>query len=493
MKQLSGLDASFLNMETPTTFGHVSSLIILDPTAGQALGGDAHDVYGNVRRTLEERLHLVEVYRRKLATVPLGLDHPYWIDDPDLDLDYHVREIAIPAPGDDRQLGEQIARIVSRPLDRSRPLWEFYVLSGLAGGRVGLLTKIHHSTIDGVSGVELLHAILDLAPEGRDVDAPLVPWRPEPSPSGVELLARTCVEYLTRPQKLVQFQLRMLRMTATVSGNPAFRRMALAAVPGLSRLGLLIRDDSLQEPTLPDRPAPRTSFNRTITSHRRFAMTTLKLSDARTVKDAFGVTLNDVVLELCAGALRRYLLAHDELPDDPLIAMVPISVRTEKDKGEYSNRVAGATCPLHTNLAAVEDRLLAIHHSMIAAKELQQAIPADLLTDATQFAPPALAAQASRLAGRTRIADRLNPPVNVIVSNVPGPREPLYLSGAAMEHFYPVSTIADGMGLNMTVQSYLDNLDFGLIACRELVPDLWDLCDHLVDEMDELLKAAAAV
>ena len=491
MKQLSGLDASFLNMETPTTFGHVSSLIILDPASGY--GADAHDVYGNVRRTLEERLHLVEVYRRKLAMVPLGLDHPYWVDDPDLDLDYHVREIAIPAPGDDQQLGEQIARIVSRPLDRTRPLWEFYVLSGLAGGRVGLLTKIHHSTIDGVSGVELLHAVLDLEPEGRAIDAPLVPWTPEPSPSGIDLLGRTWLEYLTRPQKLVQFQLRMLRMTANLSGNPAFRRMAVAAVPGLSRLGLLIRDNSLQEPTLPDRPAPRTSFNRTITAHRRFAMTTLKLSDARTVKNTFGVTLNDVVLELCAGALRRYLLAHDELPDDPLIAMVPISVRTEEDKGEYSNRVAGATCPLHTNVADVGDRLRAIHHSMIAAKELQQAIPADLLTDATQFAPPALAAQASRLAGRTRIADRLNPPVNVIVSNVPGPRAPLYLGGAAMEHFYPVSTIADGMGLNMTVQSYLDNLDFGLIACRELVPDLWDLCGHLQDEMDELLKAAAGV
>ncbi len=204
-----------------------------------------------------------------------------------------------------------------------------------------------------------------------------------------------------------------------------------------------------------------------------------------------GVTVNDVVLALSAGALRAYLAERDALPDRALVAMVPVSVRVKGQGETYTNRVTGVVTSLHTNIADPVERVQAIHGSMAAAKELQQAIPADVLTDVTQFAPPALAARAARLAGRLRIADRMNPPVNVIVSNVPGPRQPLYLSGARMTHFYPVSTVADGLGLNITVQSYLDNLDFGLVACRELVPDLWDLCDGLSDSMDELLKAAA--
>jgi diacylglycerol O-acyltransferase / wax synthase len=488
VKQLSGLDSSFLNMETPTTMGHVSSLVILDASSSTG------DIYTQLRQTFEERIHLLSVYRRKLATVPLGLDHPYWVDDPDLDLEFHIREIAIPAPGDDRQLGEQVARIIARPLDRSRPLWEFYVLSGLEGGRVGILTKIHHSTIDGASGVELLQVLLDTEPEGRTIEPPDETWVPERTPSGAELFARTVVELSTLPRKAIRFQLRMLRLTAQLTGNRAFRDMALGMTPGLRRLGIIDRNPGVVEPKLPNRPAPRTPFNQVITPHRRYAITTLPLSDARKVKSAFGVTVNDVVMSLCAGALRRWLIDHDALPADPLIAMVPVSVRVPTTGDDaFTNMVTGVISPLHTNIADPAVRLLAIHESMDAAKELQQAIPADLLTDATEFAPPSLAAQAARLAGRVRIANRMNPPINVTVSNVPGPRQPLYLAGAVMEHFYPASTIADGQGLNMTVQSYLDNLDFGLVACRELVPDLWDMAGHLHTELEELLAATEVV
>jgi diacylglycerol O-acyltransferase / wax synthase len=211
------------------------------------------------------------------------------------------------------------------------------------------------------------------------------------------------------------------------------------------------------------------------------------------VKRTFDVTVNDVVMALCGGALRRYLAGHDALPDASLVAMVPVSVRAESGAGESTNQVTGVMAPLHTDLDDPVERLLAIHRSMGAAKELQRAIPASMLTDVTHFAPPALAGRAARFVSRMRLMDRLNPPVNLIVSNVPGPRVPLYLAGARMQHFYPVSNIADGQGLNMTVQSYLDNLDFGLIACRELVPDLWTLCDGLEESMDELLKAAAEV
>jgi WS/DGAT/MGAT family acyltransferase len=295
--------------------------------------------------------------------------------------------------------------------------------------------------------------------------------------------------YALIPRKAIRLQVRLLRTTAKVTRNPAARGMVRALVPGLNKVGLLDRSDRIAEPTLPNRPAPRTPFNATISPHRRYAFTTLSLGDVRKVKSSFGVTVNDVVMALCAGALRRYLQDKDALPDDPLIAMIPVSVRTPGAADDSSNMVTGVVAPLHTNVADPAARLGAIHGSMVAAKELQQAIPATLLTEASALAPPALAAQAAQLASRLRIADRMVSPINLTVSNVPGPRVPLYLSGAAMQHFYPVSTIADGQGLNMTVQSYLDNLDFGLIACRKLVPDLWDLCGHLRPSLDELLDA----
>ncbi len=481
MKQLSGMDASFLNMETSTQFGHVNSLTVLDPSTM------VDDPYATFKRTVEERLHLLPIYRRKLVADPLGLDHPYWVDDPDLDLEFHIRELALPPPGDDRQLAEQVARLASRPLDRTHPLWEWYVISGLRGGLVGLFAKLHHATIDGASGVELLHVLLDTEPEGRTVEPPDHAWEPEPTPTPFELLQRALWAYALRPGKVLKLQARTVRALADMTGNPMLRQWAGEWVRWPGR-----RDSHRARAKLPVRPAPPTPFNRAITAHRRFAFCSLALSDAQTVKRTFDVTVNDVVMAICAAALRRYLIEHGALPDDPLVAMVPVSVRTGSEADTYSNQVSGVTCSLHTDLADPLDRLLAIHRSMAAAKELQRAIPADVLTDITQFTPPALAAQAARLASSMRIANRMKLPFNVIISNVPGPRQPLYLSGGVVEHYYPVSGVAEGLGLNMTVQSYLDNLDFGLVACRELVPDLWDLCDLLPIALQELLEAAAS-
>lgn len=486
MRQLSGADAGFLNMETSTQYGHVSSVVMVDPSTS-----GCGSVYAELRQAFDERLHLLEVYRRRLIGDPFGLDHPYWVDDPDLDLEFHLREIAIPPPGRDEQLGEQIARIVARPLDRSRPLWEWYVITGLESGQVAILTKIHHSTIDGASGVEMLQILLDTEPGRRPPDPPDLPWRPERTPTSLELLARVALHYATRPGKVLEVQRKMLRMAADLSGNPAFRQMVAASVPGARRLGLLGTSEGGEPIGLAARPAPRTPFNRAITAHRRFAFRSLSLSDAKAIRRAFDVTLNDVVMALCGGALRRYLESHDALPGASLVAMVPVSVRTGAASEWGTNRVAGVLAPLHTDRAEPAARLLAIHQSMAAAKELQRAIPATMLTDITQFAPPALAAQASRLMSRMKVADRLTPLFNVVISNVPGPRQPLYLAGSRMTHFYPVSVVSEGLGLNMTVQSYLDNLDFGFIACRELVPDVWDLCDLIEEEMDALLKVAA--
>jgi WS/DGAT/MGAT family acyltransferase len=486
MRQLSGVDASFLNMETATQFGHVNSITIIDPAS---MAGD-DSVYAALKRTIEERLHLVDIYRRKLVADPFGLDHPYWVDDPDLDLEFHIREIGLPPPGDARQLAEQVARLAGRPLDRSRPLWEWYVISGLEGGLVGLFMKLHHATIDGASGVELLHVLLDTEPEGRVIEPPAEPWRPEPTPTPVDLLGRALWSYATRPQKVLEYQLRLMRETAQFTRSPAMRELFSSWMPSfwLGSPPADRKDDS----ALLGRGAPPTPFNRAITAHRRFAFCTVKLSDVQAVKRTHGVTVNDVVMAMCASALRRYLHEREALPEEPLIAMVPVSVRTGDESDPYATRVTGVMCSLHTDLEDPLERLMAIHGSMAAAKELQRAIPADVLTDFTQFTPPALAALAARVGSMTKIADRMRPPANLIISNVPGPRETLYLAGGVVKHYYPVSGVAEGMGLNMTVQSYLDNLDFGLIACRELVPDLWDLCDLLPEALAELETATGA-
>jgi WS/DGAT/MGAT family acyltransferase len=489
MQQLSALDTAFLTMETARQFGHVCSLVILDSSTSAS-----GDVHADLVRAFEARKHLLGVYRRKLAMVPLDLDRPYWVENSDLDLDFHIRALALPAPGNDEQLGEQVARIIARPLDRSRPLWEWYVITGMERGRVGVLTKLHHATIDGASGVELIQLLLETEPDTPppEPSRELERWVPEEPPSTAALLVRTALGYATRPQKMLELQVQLLRTAARLTGNPVFRQLAFAALPGLKALRRLSgeRPDATVPPTLATGSAPSTPWNRAITAHRRFAFRTLRLADAQTVKHAFGVTVNDVVLALCAGALRAYLDEGDVLPSRALVAMVPISVRQRAQRGEFTNRVTGTTVPIHTDLDDPVARLRAIHDSMAAAKELHEAIPATILTDVTEFVPPALAAQASRLSSRIRMADRMNPPFNLTISNVPGPRVPLYLGGAAMEHFYPVSVVAEGQGLNMTVQSYLDNLDFGLVADRDLVPDLWDFCDGLSAAMDELLARA---
>lgn len=489
MQQLSALDTAFLSMETARQFGHVCSLVVLDSSTSAS-----GDVRADLIRAFEAREHLLGVYRRKLASVPLDLDRPYWVDDPDLDLDFHIRALALPTPGTEEQLGEQVARIIARPLDRSRPLWEWYVITGMEGGRVGVLTKLHHATIDGASGVELIQLLLETEP---DVPPPeqsreMERWSPEPPPGTASLLLRTAVGFATKPQKMVELQVQLLRTAARLTGNPVFRQMAIAAMPGLRAIRRLSgeRPEATVPPALLAGAAPATPWNRTVTAHRRFAFRTLRLADAQAVKHAFGVTVNDVVLAVCASALRTYLLEREVLPTQPLIAMVPISVRQRAHRGEFNTRVTGTIVPVHTDIEDPAARLRAIHQSMTAAKELNDAIPATILTDVTEFVPPALAALASRLSSRIRMADRLHPPFNLTISNVPGPRVPLYLGGAAMEHFYPVSVVAEGQGLNMTVQSYLDNLDFGLVADRDLVPDIWELCDGLTAAMDELLAAS---
>jgi len=489
MKQLSGLDASFLYMETPSQFGHVSSLSIFakpdDPD---------YDAFTAWRTQIEDRLHLLEPLRRKVRDVPMRLDHPFWIDDADFDLDFHVRNTAVPPPGNEHQLADLVARIIGRPLDRSRPLWETYVIEGLPDDRFAILTKVHHATIDGASGAELLTMMLDQTPEGDEVTPPDHEWNPEAPPSDAEVLARAGASLARKPGRAIVLGTRTIREFGRSTRNPALvaaanqvRSSLRGPIGSLLNIGRDRTPETEVEGPLPSLAAPRTPFNAAITPHRRFAFRSTSLEAVKGIKNAVGATVNDVVMAVCAGGLRTWLEEHDALTEQPLNAMIPVSIRTGEETERWTNRVSGIFAALPTDEPDPLKRIERVHNSMVGAKELFDAIPAAQLTDFAQFPPPAVFARAMRLS--TRLMTRINPAINVVISNVPGPRQPLYAAGSRLLHYYPVSTIVDGQGLNITVQSYLDTLDFGLVACRELVPDLWDMLDAIINDLVALGKA----
>ena len=475
MKQLSGLDGWFLAMETSSVYGHVGSVCVVDDKDSQ--GVESRLTLEHLTRFVESRLPLVPIFRRRLVTVPLGLDHPYWIDDPDFDIEFHIRELALPAPGSDRQLSEQVARLHARPLDRSRPLWELYLITGLQGGRAAIYNKIHHSAIDGVSGGDILTAVLDTSPEGRPLPEVEV-FEGERPPSPTWLLGQSALALARQPLQAVRVVTDLAR---SIPG------LANAVGPSLAqRLPGRDEDDLLPTPGL---HAPGTPFNAPLSPHRRWAFTDLPLAQIKSLRAGSDLTVNDVVMALCAGALRRWLELHEVLPTAPLVAAVPVSVRTTDQKGTFGNKVSMMLAPLPTNLSDPGERLEAMHEAMRAAKEQHGAIPAGLLADVTQFAMPALANQAWRLAAKLRLMERVNP-FNLFISNIPGPNVTLYYAGAQVLAYYPVSAVVDGQGLNITVMSYRGNLYFGLIACRELVPDLDVMAGFLRLELDELTAAA---
>ena len=481
MKQLTGIDASFLYMEAPTSYGHVNSVIIYERPDDPEF-----DPYQAYRAGLEKRIHLLDPLRRKLVEVPFNLDHPYWINDKDFDLDFHVRHIALPGPGTIEQLAEQTARIIARPCDRSRPLWEVYVIEGLESGDFAILTKVHHATVDGALGVEMLMMMLDADPDGDPIPDDDGSWRGESRPTDIEVLGRTAVNFLQKPGRAARAQLRAMQYMAEVSRNKGMSAYISAARDQLpASLGGRDHGDRDQRAGV---NAPPTPWNKSISPHRRLALRSTPLDTVKALKSDLGVTLNDVVMAVCAGGLRGYLELHDALPDRPLRAMVPVSLRTGEEADIWTNRVSSIFVDIPTHIADPIERVHAAHEFMNAAKEGFQLVPAESLVDAAEFALPGVAIQAGRAAGR--LADRGAVPVNVVISNVPGPRKPLYMGGARMRHFYPVSTIAPGVGLNITVQSYVDTLDFGLVACRQLVPDLDTMARLHVEEIDTLVKAS---
>ena len=461
MQRLRGMDASFFYMETPTSHMHVVGTLVLDPST-------APDGYGlgTVRDLIESRIHLMPPFRRRLVEVPLGLDHPRWIEDPDFDIEHHLSRIALPAPGDQRSLEEFVGGFAGRPLDRARPLWELVLVEGLEDGNVALVTKMHHAAIDGVSGADLMVHLFDLDPSPAPVEPPTEPWTPDVVPSEVSLVAEGLVNQAANPA-------RMLRQMART----------------LSSLADVFKGIGSDDAVLPF-SAPQAPWNGSISAQRCVAFSRCALDDLKTIKATFGCKINDVVLAATTQSLRAYLRTHGAPVDRALVASCPVSVRTDAEVGEVNNRVSSMFVALPVHLDDPLDQLDQIVATTTAAKELHAAMGADTLQDWAEVLTPGLFTLAMRSYSQLSLADRHPPLQNLIVSNVPGPPVPLYSAGATVRATYPLGPLIDGAGMNLTVISNMGNLDAALIACPDLVPDPWLVTDGFAEGIDTLLRLA---
>ena len=482
MRQLTALDALFLAAENDRTHGHVSALGVYDAVTASGRPFDA----ALVRGLVTERIHLLPPLRWRLAGVPLGLDHPYWVDDGVVDVDQHVRDVALPSPGDQRQLAEEVAHLIATHLDRARPLWEMYVIHGLRDGAVAVLTKMHHAAVDGISGAEVMRVLLDDDPASGQELWPALDVPAERFPSKVEMLGRGVVGMLRQP-------VRALRALPTALPHlddvPTIRH--LPGVKVIARGGRQIKrlvpaaDDTAVAAGI-DLVAPRTPFQTGVSAYRRVAFGSLPLDDVKTIKNTFGCTVNDVVVALCAAGLRSWLDERGELPTEPLLGVIPVSVRTREQMGTFGNRVSAMTVELPTNVADPGQRLRRVSETMSAAKQRHRALPASLMRDVNAVIPPALFAHAARAMSQATGLPGVNQPVNLMISNVPGPSAPVYLAGARQRAQFPISGVKDGIGLNITVFSYQDSLEFGIVVDREQVDDPWPILDALRAGLREL-------
>ncbi len=466
MNHLSGLDAMFLHMESPEMPMHVGSLNVMDLPDGYS-----GEFFEDAKQRIAERIHLADLFTRKLALMPFDLSNPVWVEDEAVDLDYHVRHVSLPKPGSNRQLQQYVARLHSSLLDRSRPLWECFVIDGLKSGQVAMYTKVHHAGMDGQAGVALAQAIYDMEPTGRVVKPP-------------------------RPKiRRNQYQLGMAEL-----GGAAVRNTAQQIVKLFQTAPAMLR--ALRDTVVPEKDdngkrqwglpknfkifGPRTLLNVSVTNQRTFAGRTVSLAETKLIGKTLGGSLNDVVMCATAGAMRRYLADHDDLPAKSLLAAIPVSLRAPGDKSS-NNQVSMLSMLLCTDIADPVERLHAIHTASNANKAMMGRVKTAIPTDFPLFGAPWLMSGIAAVVARSRLINLMPPIANIVISNVPGSPVPLYFAGAKVISYYPVSIVAHSMALNVTVQSYAGRLDYGLIACRRAVPDIVDLGDHLLTEHQILL------
>jgi len=463
MQRLDGMDASFVYLDSPTAPLQVGMTCVFDPST--APDGYA---FAKVRRLVEDRLHLIPPFRRRLVDVPAHLHRPGWIDDPDFDLDRHLHRTRLPAPGGIAELQQFAADVISTPLDPARPPWDMHIVEGLEGGMVGSVTKMHHAAVDGISGAELTATLLDLEPAPRPVEPPEAPWTPAPEPSPLTVAARAARDLLREPG----------------AAASVLTRTARAALR-------LVRHNREPATTPPPGPfaAPRCAYNAPLTPARQVSMAQVDLEDVSLIKDVAEVTINDVVLALCADALRAHLDVHAGLPEQPLVAAVPVSVRTGDNSETSCNRLSAMLVELGTTIDDPIERLQTIAACSRAAKTQHHVLGPETFSQLADVTPSPLLAALGALESRFNLLGRIPPMCNLIVSNYPGPPFPLYCAGARMVAAYPLGPLGLGTGLNITVQSYLDTLWFGVVACPDVVPEPWALAGGITDAVRKLTKA----
>lgn len=467
MQQLSGLDASFLYLETANSPMHIGGLSIYDPST--APGGKVS--FKQILANTTVRARRVAAMTNTLVEVPLSMDHPYWRADADFDPEFHIRHIALPKPGDWRQLCIQVSRLHARPLDRGHPLWEMYIIEGLDNvegyppGCFAVVTKMHHAAIDGASGVEIASAIHDLEPiAGLKNDAPSN--KREKVPSGLELIWRAQINNIKTPFRIFS--------------------VAKNTVPGFAKFAAGLYKGKLKRVT----DLPRTRFNTNVSPHRVFAAVTFDLNEIKAIKSSIeNVTVNDVAIAICGGALRKYLTDKGELPEKSLAAMAPINVRTKDKLGTAGNQVSQMTVRVCSDIEDPKERLIAVSEGTREAKELTNAIGAKSMTDYAQFIPSTLAASAARVASRIGMSNRGTPIYNCVITNVPGPQVPLYFTGAKMVSNFGLGPPIDGTGLFQAITSYCGSFNIAACSCREMMPDPDFYAQCLQESFDEL-KAA---
>ncbi|HVL81534.1 MAG TPA: wax ester/triacylglycerol synthase family O-acyltransferase [Actinomycetota bacterium] len=455
-ERLSPQDATFLHLENNHTHMHVASVTIFE--------GGAVD-YQEALDSVRSRLHLVPRFRQKLAFVPFGQGRPVWVDDPHFNLEYHVRHTALPSPGTEEQLKKLAGRLMSQQLDRSKPLWEIWLVDGLAGDRFAMIAKTHHCMIDGISGADITAVLLDATPEPPHLEPPA--WAPRPMPAPAELLAEAIVERMTEPAEI----LRGLRATVR-----APRRVVRQVADALGGLGALAWAGL--------NPAPPTPLNVPIGPHRRYEYVRASLADFKTIKNSLGGTVNDVVLGVVSGALRRWLIHRNvDVRGLEMKAMVPVSIRADHERGALGNRVSAMIAPLPVYEPDPVRRLNIITQQMQDLKDSKQVVGADVITQLSGFAPPTILGQAARLQAAQRF-------FNLLVTNVPGPQFPLYSVGRELLDLFPMAPLAANQALGVAVMSYNGSMGFGLIADYDSMGDVGVIAEGIEKSIAELLGEA---
>lgn len=457
------MDATFLYAETPSSPMHIGSIAVIE--------GDLR--FDTFRKRIAARIHMLPKLRKRLMYVPLRIDYPYWVDDPNFDLDMHMQHIALPKPGSWKELRKVASKIFSEPLDQSRPLWSFTFVEGLdqipqvPEGSVAIISKIHHVAIDGMGGAGILGLLFDFSPKVPADPAP-EPFHPKPLPNELDIALQSTLSFAEDPLKFP----RLLSQTLTSS----------------LKAGMITRAQKAELPTAPF-TAPSTPWNRVISGHRKWNTAILSLDRVKAIKKIMGTTLNDVILAFCAGALRRYLLEKGKLPIKPLVAHIPISIRSQGDENaETGNNISAMLVQLATNIEDPIERLEIIHENTVRGKTYQNAVGAKTLSNMAEIVPFGIANQAARLYSRFQLSEMHNPVFNLTITNVPGPQFPLYLAGHKLLSIMGMAPIIDGMGLIITVFSYDGHMTISSTSDMTSMPDI-DLFSKYIRESANELEA----